>query len=544
MPLLARSKAKPVRGKAEPKDARQVRSLRGIQTHRGSLSFLLLSDWRVQSIPRLLKFISSLERKPDLILYAGDDTIRFGQFDQLAKCSRLGVAGVIGNDCLPSDKTRFRGPRKWDLFETPLVIGRLGILGVEGSTHGPGHVKHSEKEVEKHLESQLRSVLGEGATGIGIVSHPPPFGVLDVSMRFGLGNIGSTALRKFITKHGDIVRFVHCGHSHLNGGRAESIGSTTVLNTACHDYQGSPGHVAVLSIKGESLSDAWHEIPSGEWYVSELLVLQQVGYRRAVALHEKGIHTLQDVREENRNALRSLPGVGDRHVDRWLNQAKAISERKIVVMDSPWRQQLISNPTICYDIETNLSMNHVWLIGALDIRTNEFVHFFEKDKELALLRRFDEYLSERPDHLLVSYSACNFDRRVLLERARRWRLPTLQQRIEKEIDFGYKVRMHLIGNTPSFKVKELGAQLGYKFRYPHLDGFEVGALYSTYECSGKEPNWNQLLKYNEDDVRSTARILDVVVQGGKIPAPPLKHERIFVPDPPDDEGATLTITVT
>lgn len=535
-PSPARSKAKLARTQTYHKQARQECALYRIQTHRDSLSLLLLSDWRVQSIPRLLKFISSLDRKPDLILYAGDDTNRFGQFSQLVKCSRLGVAGVIGNDCLPSDKMRFRGPRKWDLFKTPLIIGRLGILGVEGSTHGPGYVQHSEKEVERHLESQFQSVLGCGATGIGIVSHPPPSGILDLSMRFGLGNTGSTALRRFIAKHGGIVRFVHCGHSHLNGGQAESIGSTTVLNTACHDYRGSPGHVAILSIEGDSLSHTWHEIPSGEWYVSELLVLQHVGYRRALALHEKGIHTLQDLREENRSALRSLPGVGDRHVDLWLNQAKAILEGNIIVMDSPWRQQLISTPTICYDVETNLSMDHVWLIGAMDLRTNEFVRFFEKDNELALLRRFDEYLSERPDHILVSYSSCNFDRRVLLERARRWRLPTLERRIEKEIDFGYKVRMHLIGNTPSFKVKELGAQLGYKFRHAHLDGFQVGSLYSTYERSGKEPDWNQLLEYNEDDVRSTARILDVVVQGGKIPAPPLKSERIFVPDPLDGEG--------
>jgi Icc-related predicted phosphoesterase/uncharacterized protein YprB with RNaseH-like and TPR domain len=486
-----------------------------------------------------LKFVGSFDRKPDLILYAGDDTSRFGQFSQLAECSEIGVAGVIGNDCLPSDKTRFQGPHKWDLYETPLVIGKLGILGVEGSTHGPGYVQHSEKEVERHLVSQFRSVLGEGATRIGIVSHPPPSGILDLSLRFGQGNTGSTALRRFIREHEDIVRFVHCGHSHLNGGLSESIGSTTVLNTACHDYPGSPGHVAVLNVKGDSFGHTWHEIPSGEWHLSELLVLQQVGHRRALALDEKGIHTIQDVSEENRNALRSLKGVGDGLVDRWLHQAKAISEGKLVIMDSPLRQQLISSPVICYDIETNLLQNHVWLIGALDIRTREFVRFFEKDNELALLGRFDEYLSERPDHLLISYSACNFERRVLLERARHWNLPALEQRIEKEIDFGYKVRLHLFGNTPSFKVKELGAQLGYKFRHPHLDGLQVGTLYQAYESRGKKPNWKQLLEYNEDDVRSTARILDVIFQGGKIQAPPLEPVRIFVPDPLDDDGTPI-----
>lgn len=507
-----------------------------IRTDRKSLNLLLLSDWRVQSIPRLLEFIESLDQKPDLILYAGDDTDRFGQFGQLAKCSRSGVAGVIGNDCLPSDKKRFIGRRKWDLFETPLVIGRLGILGVEGSTRGPGHVKHSEKEVGRHLESQLQSVLDGGATYIGIVSHPPPFGILDVSVRFGVESIGSKALKRFITKHEEVVRFVHCGHSHLNGGRAESIGSIAVLNTACHDHPGSPGHVAVLNIREDGISQEWHEIESGDWYVSELLVLQQVGYRRSVALNGKGIHTLQDVREENRDVIRSIRGTGNRQIDIWLNQVKAISERNIIVIDSPLRQKLISTPIICYDIETNLSQNHVWLIGVMDTRSNEFVRFFEKDDELALLSRFEEYLSERPAHMLVSYSKCNFERRVLLERARHWRLPTLERRIEMEIDFGYEVRKHLIGNTPSFKVKELGAQLGYKFRHGHLDGFQVGHLYTIYEGGGKEPDWGQLLEYNEDDVRSTVRILETVIRGAKIPAPPVKPERIQIPYLPSDRN--------
>lgn len=65
------------------------------------MRILAVSDLRVQSI-RLLEQVAG-RVNPDLILYGGDDVVRFGpgphSWSPLASRTRYGLAGVIGNDC-------------------------------------------------------------------------------------------------------------------------------------------------------------------------------------------------------------------------------------------------------------------------------------------------------------------------------------------------------------------------------------------------------------------------------------------------------------
>lgn len=76
-------------------------------SHRGSsLRIVGFSDWRVQDIRGLIRYLETQER-PALILYAGDDIGRFrppyeNLFEQLAGLSRYGLCAVAGNDDAPS----------------------------------------------------------------------------------------------------------------------------------------------------------------------------------------------------------------------------------------------------------------------------------------------------------------------------------------------------------------------------------------------------------------------------------------------------------
>lgn len=509
---------------------RQSRYIERKNVSRNSIRFLMLSDWRVQSIPRLLGFIDGLAISPDLILYAGDDTRRFDGFEQLVTRAKIGIAGVIGNDCLASDRILFHGPKRWNLHESPLVVGDIGLMGIEGATSPPGIVLHSESYVKEHLKRQVDMVLKAGAERIGIVSHQPPFGILDVSMRFGVSQIGSKALRDFLKKYNPLISFIHCGHSHLSGGMSMNQGNTVILNTACHDDYGSPGNVAIGRMVNGEFTHEWHQIDAGINHHSDLAILFDVGYKRITAMNKLGLTTLSDISDKNRMKLKSLPGVGEWHVKRWIEQAKAIRSGKIVIKDSADRQQLVANPITCYDIETNLECNHVWLIGALEIDSGRFVQFFEKDNEEKLLCDFSKFISNYPRNLLVSYSACKFERRVMTEVALRHNNTKLLENVDKEIDWGYKARLHLFGNIPSFRVKELGSLLGYRFRHPDIDGLTVGRQYTVYRISKEEPDWRTLLEYNEDDVRATVTILKAIRKGTSIPVERRIRKTVLFPD--------------
>ena len=48
------------------------------------LRIVALSDWRVQRIEAVAEFLDGLSIQPDLLVYGGDDTVRFGDFSQLS----------------------------------------------------------------------------------------------------------------------------------------------------------------------------------------------------------------------------------------------------------------------------------------------------------------------------------------------------------------------------------------------------------------------------------------------------------------------------
>lgn len=103
-------------------------------------------------------------------------------------------------------------------------IERDGItfFGVGGAIpvtpFGSWSYDFSEEEAEVLLEEcPVDSVL---------ISHSPPYGILDVSARGQ--HLGSRAVRKMIEKK--IPRLVVCGHIHESGGKMEKLGKTTVAN--------------------------------------------------------------------------------------------------------------------------------------------------------------------------------------------------------------------------------------------------------------------------------------------------------------------------
>ncbi len=65
------------------------------------------------------------------------------------------------------------------------------------------------------------------------LSHLPPKGKLDLSVRFGIDHIGSAELRESVKRYKP--KFVICGHSHIWGGMAEKIGDTVILNVSSQD---------------------------------------------------------------------------------------------------------------------------------------------------------------------------------------------------------------------------------------------------------------------------------------------------------------------
>lgn len=420
--------------------------------------------------------------------------------ENIANKSKYGLAGVAGNDDALHFRDFAKGCEKvFDLHESPIIMDNYAFLGLEGSTKGPGVIKYDENAVCEHLNKQYEEIFSERILKTILVSHTPPFSVLDFSMRFGTENIGSISVKEFLDSKE--IDCVICGHSHLNGGKHERYNKTHVLNVSSHDDQSAPGNVAVLRLAEEIFNFQFFEIQFSPIIKSELSILQQVGRgKRLWSMWEIGITKLDDINEENRKLLKTLPGVYDWHVNRWLTQIKAIKHGEVFVIKNDLTNILQSNEIICYDIETNFENDRIWLIGCYNFQTDEFINFFEKDDELKCLKQFLEYLEKYDGFKLVSYSNSKFEQRRITERSGHHKLWKLVSFVKGDIDLGINISDILIGNIEGYSLKCLGNYFGYQWEDPDLDGKKVGLEYTRYLNTGKDIDWEKYIRYNKDDV--------------------------------------------
>ena len=244
--------------------------------HRGdSIRLLAFSDYRVQDIGSLIRFVQS-QRRPDLILYAGDDIRRFRQaqtnfFQRLAALSRYGLCAVAGNDDRPEVRELITGRHVFSVHSCALVLGRFAILGIEGApifpmrdgfdkSYNKGFLLYPEPILDWHIRRWMACAFKRKK--LIVVSHTPPSGVLDFAMRFGRRNIGSRPLRQFLESSPNALLCVS-GHVHSQGARSERFGNALAVNAASHDRPGDPGRVAIIEIaNGVVSAPDWHEIAS------------------------------------------------------------------------------------------------------------------------------------------------------------------------------------------------------------------------------------------------------------------------------------------
>ncbi|MCD6331368.1 MAG: metallophosphoesterase family protein [Thermoplasmata archaeon] len=306
------------------------------------MKLLAFSDWRIHSIEKLIEYLQGIKEKPDFIIYAGEDISRFiNYFEKIASFSKYGLLVVAGNDEPPIVKSAISGKNVYDLHRKPIFADKYCFIGLEGATSPPGILLYSEKEVWLHLNQKMNEIPDDKE--IIIISHTPPYGLLDVGIRFGIGHKGSKSLLKFIDKYTDRIRAVVCGHIHSQGGKITKYKHTLIINCASLDIEGEPGKLAIIYINGDTKIE-WEYIY--EWgptpkEFEDLMKIPLVGYSRAKILMEAGIKSAEEVaRLSPEHELAKHPyfkGV----FELIINYAKAIIKGKpIVVGKHPFFENL------------------------------------------------------------------------------------------------------------------------------------------------------------------------------------------------------------
>ena len=167
-------------------------------------------------------------------------------------------------------------------------------------------------------------------------------------------------------------------------------------------------------------------------------------------------------------------------------------------------------PRAFFDVETDPYAGNydlIWCIGVLDEATGVFQQFVAerpKDERRMLVEFLAWYGATNPAHFLA-YSGCDFDRQRLIIRLQAHNLP-VPSSIQHSVDVFWVVRRALAVPISSYRLKPVAEMLGFSFRHPGLNGYDVACHYMAAVRSRRRIP-TRLLEYNEDDVRSLAHVL-------------------------------------
>ena len=435
---------------------------------------------------------------------------------RLGTASRYGFGAVLGNDDDPIYKTLLNRDNVFDIHDKPMGVNGFTIIGQEGSSlsdgRGLGRLTYTEDEIERHLCTSLQAANG---SPIILVSHTPPYKVLDRSQRFVRDHIGSHAVRRFIAKHKPLLVF--CGHVHSHGGCEARVGATTVINLASHDSTSSPGRVCVVDISEElKITTRWflvlhdrvldysaRQLGEGE-ILNSVLNIHGVGYEKAQRLELCDIRTVEDVGVAGAEKLCAC-GIGKVTAQRMIKGAEALQNRKAVQLSA---LAIPEEPLMFVDIETDLAQSYIWLISVfIEGRQDSFRQFYAKTPagEKRALCGFLSYCKRFRGCAICYYSGSGFDERVIKNQIVAHKLDG--SALGNWFDLCLAIRRSIILPTGSFALKVVSDYFGYTYRHPGMDGFGAASEYMHSIGRRGESTTKKLLEYAEDDVMSMHHII-------------------------------------
>lgn len=220
-------------------------------------------------------------------MYGGPSQINY--LEEISQYSKNGLFAVAGNDDNIIGRYSIKGDKVYNAHETSFILdNEYAIIGLEGSTGTIGNLLYSEEDADAHLNTMLNEI---GNRKIILISHTPPYKVLDYAIRFGKEEIGSKALRRFIESNSERIELVICGHAHLQGGNVNYLNGVPVVNCASHDGPYEPGKIALINLQTNNVSINWEFIHD---HLQNLMRIPMIAEKRAKVLLDYGITSIEE----------------------------------------------------------------------------------------------------------------------------------------------------------------------------------------------------------------------------------------------------------
>jgi len=170
--------------------------------------------------------MSALSLKASAVIIAGDIGPNVEKVLSYLSKLEIPIYVVLGNDDFPMDVYILEDvPYVLNIDGECIDIGPVEIIGLSGNP-GSGLASPDEKK----MEAALKKAFAKASKPVILVSHLPPYRILDLATRHGVEHIGSKTVRKSIERYNPILCV--CGHVHKDGGKRAILKDTEVINVS------------------------------------------------------------------------------------------------------------------------------------------------------------------------------------------------------------------------------------------------------------------------------------------------------------------------
>ncbi|WP_372589486.1 TM0106 family RecB-like putative nuclease [Fervidobacterium pennivorans subsp. shakshaketiis] len=232
-----------------------------------------------------------------------------------------------------------------------------------------------------------------------------------------------------------------------------------------------------------------------------LTFLHGVKEKTLEKLNSYGINTLKDVINMNPIVEQLL---GKEKAKRLAVQTKSIIEnRPILIRPVPKISE-----GLYLDIESYTPLNFDYLFGILD--DGVYIPFLASDpsSESNVFKEVVNYISKTNKPV---YHFHNYEINRFKKLARRYNVELSKNFFNRFIDV-YKLYIdHVALPVPSYSLKSIARYFGFNWR-TQLNGQLVVHSYAEYLTTGDKRILQEILTYNEDDVRATEFILKKLIE--------------------------------
>ena len=245
--------------------------------------------------------------------------------------------------------------------------------------------------------------------------------------------------------------------------------------------------------------------------------LYKVTVRQLDAMRNAGVRTVRDAAEMNTEAIEvaSDGKLTLRLLDRAKLQAKSLKEKTVFIREAV---ELPDNALeIHFDIESSPGRDMDYLYGFLIRPADEYKAFVARseDGEREMWKEFLAWIETLPENIAVYHYATYEKARLSLLSERYGGSEALDRFRESMIDLSRITSDTIVLPLYFYGLKQIAPFLGFEWSGEVKSGGQSVNHFEKYLESKNETLMDQLLVYNEDDVRATAVLKDWLVKYAK-----------------------------